>query len=195
MKNTRQTLYFATPYVFIAGSYERSRNNDNLCKILGFELAKYDIGLISAGGPPALKILSSMDKAMSDMNQYEPTKLLTFYRKRVRPNFPNVTGIGCFIFVGRDLKELRSAMIAKARVMIVIGGSGRTKEEVELAERNNIPVIPIGMSGGVAAKFWLDYSLTKKDSSDVFGLLNNKNPFVAAGAAIEILQKIIKRDD
>ncbi len=69
MSKNNSYIHFSPPYVFIAGSYEHNRSNDNLCRILGFELAKYDIGVISAGGKPGLQVTYSMDKALSDLNQ------------------------------------------------------------------------------------------------------------------------------
>lgn len=62
MHKINSLIHFSSPYVFISGSYERNSNNDSLCRILGFELAKHNIGIITAGGKPGLQVIDSMDK-------------------------------------------------------------------------------------------------------------------------------------
>ena len=191
MNTTQSVIHFSTPYVFIAGSYHRSRNNDSLCRILGFELSKYNIGVISAGGKPGLQVTYSLDKALSDSNQYEPTKLLTFYRRKLKQDYLKIKRVGN-IFIGKDVEEMRDAMLSKATVMIAIGGGNRTWEEIRAAEKLNIPVIPIGMSGGTAYAVWLEYQMSRQaEKHHVFSRLANKNPFIATDAIIDILKSMI----
>lgn len=72
---------FSYPYVFISGSYEQNRKIDALCKVLGCELAKHNVGIMSGGGKPGLKISTFMDVTLNDLGRYEPSRIITFIEK------------------------------------------------------------------------------------------------------------------
>lgn len=91
---------------------------------------------------------------------------------------------------------MRSAIFSKASVLLAIGGGPKTKEEIMIAERQGMPVIPVGMSGGIAYKVWLEYHISKElNDQDLFLKLNSKNPFIASGAIIERLKSLIILSD
>ncbi len=62
---------------------------------------------------------------------------------------------------GNSLRDIRAAMIANARVVIVFGGAEGTLEEYALARRRGLPVIAVESSGGTAA------AITKQSRADL----------------------------
>ena len=90
---------------------------------------------------------------------------------------------------------MRNYLLASSKVMIVIGGAAKTKEEVLLAQERNLPVIPVGMTGGIAHNMWLQYYKPEKYKNEkLFSKLNNQNPFIAADAVVSILKELISSD-
>ncbi|RZL46503.1 MAG: hypothetical protein EOO93_25885 [Pedobacter sp.] len=117
----------AIHYVIVCGSYDRSRYNDRLCNALGNELAKYNIGIISGGGRPGIKVGESMNRTLSDLGQYDPFKIVTVFRKRNKGDELKTKRIGCNLFVGNDIHDIREYLFSKSRIVIVIGGAVKTK--------------------------------------------------------------------
>jgi hypothetical protein len=84
-------------------------------------------------------------------------------------------------------------MLSKASIMITIGGAGRTKDEIISAEKRNIPIVPIGMSGGTSYTIWLEYqTFHDKSQYESYQKLNNINPFIATAGTIEINKSILR---
>lgn len=186
---------FAVPYVLVCGSYERNRINDKFCDVLGNKIAKHNIGIVSAGGRPGIKIGDSVNKTLTASGRYEPTKMVTVYRKKGPKEKLRVTRMGCCLFVGNTIDEMRSYLFTKSKVLIVIGGGVRTREEVQLAEKAKISVLPIGSTGGTAYDVWLEYYQSEKYNDEpTFLKLNNKNPSIAASAVIRSLVELILDD-
>lgn len=192
METTTSFINFAIPYVLVCGSYQRSRTNDKLCEVLGSKIARHNIGIVSAGGKPGIRVGESLNKALTGSGQYEPTKILTVYRKKEPDDELKVKRMGCSLFVGNTLDEMRSYLFSKSKVMIVIGGTFRTREEIMLAQERKMFVIPIGMTGGVAYNTWLEYHQAGRYNDEPsFLKLNNKNPSIASGAVIRSLVDLI----
>ena len=188
-------IHSTVPYVLISGSYQRNRMNDKLCTYLGNKLAQQNIGIISGAGKPGLKVSESMNKILTDLNQYEHTKIVTVFRRKGNKDELRIKRIGSIYFVGNDIHELREFLLYQSKVMIVIGGATKTKEEVLLAQEKDLPVIPIGMTGGTAYNVWVQYSKSQKYQNEtLFAKLNNQNAFIAADAAVSILNELISND-
>jgi predicted Rossmann-fold nucleotide-binding protein len=179
-------------HICVCGSYQKNRTNDKICEILGNELAELGVGLISAGGVPAQKIMESMDRTLTALSLYDPSKIITVFRKKTREEEIRIKRFGTVIFIGNNLDELREYILSKSKVVIVIGGATKTKEEVLLAQDLNIPVIPVAITGGTAYNLWLHYQRTSKfDNHAMFTQLNNKNYFIAASAVTRTLANLI----
>ena len=188
-------IHFTVPYILICGSYHRNRRNDKLCDVLGNQLAKYNIGIISGGSEPAIKVAESLNKILTDLNQYEPTKIITVFRKKINENELKIKRIGCNLFIGNNIHEMRDYVFSNSKALIIIGGATKTKEEVLLAQEQNLPVIPVGVTGGTAHNVWLQYNKFRKyEDESLFAKLNNKNPFIASDAIISILKSLILND-
>lgn len=71
--STHSTL----PYILICGSYLSNKLNDKLCTILGSELAKCNIRIISGGSKPGIKVAVSFYKMLSDLDLYKSDKIIT----------------------------------------------------------------------------------------------------------------------
>jgi len=188
-------IHSTIPYVLISGSYQRNRTNDKLCTYLGNKLAQQNIGIISGGNKPGLKVSESMNKILTDLNQYEHDKIVTVFRRKGNKDELRIKRIGSIYFVGNDIQELREFLIYKSKAIIVIDGITKTREEVLLAQERNLPVIPVGMSGGTAYNVWIQYSKSEKYQNEAsFVKLNNQNPFIAADAVVSILNDLTLND-
>ena len=196
MDFTHSFVHFNAPYVLICGSYQDNRVIDKLCTILGNELAKQNIGLISGGGRPAIKIAESMDKTLTDMGYDEPFKIVTIYRKKRKEDDLKTKRIGCNLFVEKDIHDIRDYLFSKSKVSIVIGGATKTKQEILLAHERKISIVPVAMSGGAAFSIWEQYLRygRRHINKDLFSQLNNKNPFIASNAVIDISKELIRHD-
>ena len=185
----------AVPYVLISGSYKQNRSNDQLCNFLGNRLAQHNINMISGGGKPGIKVAESMNRMLTDLNQYEHNKIVTVYRRKGNEDELKIKRIGSIRFEGNDIHEMRSHLLSNSKAMIVIGGATKTREEISLAQEQNLPVIPVGITGGTAFNVWLQYQKNKKyKNEEIFLKLNNKNAFIASEAIISILKALISKD-
>ena len=132
MKANNQTIA-PIHQVIICGSYERSRFNERLCNLLGNKLAERNLGLISGGGKPGIKVAESMNRTLSDLGQYDPFKIINVFRKKKEGDLLETKRIGCNLFVGSDVHDIREYLFTRSRIMIAISGALKTKEEVVLA--------------------------------------------------------------
>lgn len=195
MDKMRYQIPFTVPFVFISGSYEKGRPIDKLCDFLGSGFAQNNIGLISGGGRPAEKVGEGMHRAMDALDQYDPFKIITVYRKKFRDDRLLIKRFGCKVFVGNDIEGVRSFVLSKAKALVAIRGDLRTKEEILKAQELNIPIIPVGMSGGAALHVWNYYDKSDKyPDNPFFRQLNNKHPYIAAKAVIDMLKELISDD-
>jgi hypothetical protein len=127
---------------------------DAFCTSFGFELAELKWGIISGGGKAGLRVSAALDRALTYSNLYEPTKILTFYRRKGGYEDDSKQRCGCKLFEGNSIKELREAMIRRSKIIVAIGGERGTMQELQLAEQKALPVIPIAMTGGTALSMW-----------------------------------------
>lgn len=192
MDNANLVFNFTHPYVLICGSYQLNKTNDAFCEVLGIEFARQNIGIISGGGVSGLKVAESMDKALTELNCYDPTKIVTVYRKKSTVEEIKVRRTGSAVFIGESIEEMRSFIFSKVSVVVVIGGSTKTKEEILLAQKLGLEIIPVGMTGGMAYTIWQDYFRRKKYSDQELLLqLNSKNSTIAINALVRVLAKFI----
>lgn len=192
MEAATSFVNFAFPYVLISGSYNKNRANDKFCDALGSRMARHNIGVVSAGGRPGMKVGECINKTLTDSGHYEPTKILTIYRKKDPGDELKVKRFGCSLFIGDTLDEMRTYLFSKSKVMIVIGGASKTREEIMLAQESNLHVIPVGMTGGAALDVWRDYHRSGKYRDEVsFLKLNNSNPSIASNAVIRQLIDLV----
>ncbi len=195
MPASNPLIHFNVPYILICGSYHINRNNDKFCDFLGSGLAKHNIGVISGGGKPGIRVAESLNRLLTDLEQYQSSKIITVYRKKNTAEELKIKRIGFIFFEGKNVDEMRSYLLANSKVMIVIGGAVKTKEEVLLAQERKLPVIPVGMTGGTAHNVWLKYYKAEKyEDEKLFSKLNNQNPFIASDAVIALLKNIISSD-
>lgn len=191
MDNENPIIHFAYPYILICGSYQLNKTNDAFCEVLGIELARQNIAMLSGGGVSGLKVAESMDKVMSDSKVYDPTKIVTVYRKKNTVEEIKVKRTGSAIFFGESIGEMRSFIFSKVSAVVVIGGSTKTKEEVQLAQKLSLEIIPVGMTGGMAYTMWQEYFRTKKYTDHELLLrLNSKNSTIAVSAVMSILMSL-----
>jgi predicted Rossmann-fold nucleotide-binding protein len=195
MTASNPLIHFNVPYVLICGSYHINRNNDKLCDFLGSELAKHNIGIISGGAKPGIRVAESLNRLLTDLDQYQSSKIITVYRKKNVAEEIKIKRIGSIFFEGRNIGEMRDYLFSISKIVIVIGGATKTREEVLLAQERNLSIIPVGMTGGTAHSIWLQYYKTERYKDEkLFSKLNNPNAFIASDAVVSILKDLISGD-
>jgi predicted Rossmann-fold nucleotide-binding protein len=195
MTASNPLIHFNVPYVLICGSYHLDKNNDKFCNLLGSKLAKYNLGIILGGSKPGIKVAESLYKLLTDLDQYQSSKIITVYRRKSTTEELKIKRIGSIFFEGKNIDEMRNYLFRNSKVVVIIGGSTKTREEVLLAQEKNLPIIPVGMTGGAAYYFWLQYYKAEKYKDEkLFSKLNNPNPFIASDAVVSILKDIISSD-
>lgn len=97
--------------------------------------------------------------------------------------------LGCNVFIGKSVSELREAMLNCATIVIAISGGVKAMDEILEAERKGILVIPIGMSEGTASQIWMQKKLENSFCYPHYiEDLNNRNPFIVVNSIMEILK-------
>jgi hypothetical protein len=148
--------------VFISGAADdplplgENRLND-LCKHLGSEIIRHGFNLVSGFGVGiAEQTILGAYRAVYESQQIQPAN-----RVLIRP-FPSNTPSAR---KAQTFKRHREDLISRVGAIVVIagnkakdGGSNVTstgvEEEVNIALSMGKPVIPVGISGHVAASFW-----------------------------------------
>ncbi|WP_291045725.1 SIR2 family protein [Herbiconiux sp.] len=142
------------PNVFISGS-KLTTDAEMVAGQLATRLAEEpELALLSFGGEAA-SLFSGVFKEALVPGTYRPEGIRHYYRRGAELEFEERTGTA--IFTDMELSDMRSYVIPLARAMIVFGGGARTEEEAELARSHNVAVIPVGMTGGAAARIWGKY--------------------------------------
>ena len=105
MPASNPLIHFNVPYVLICGSYHVNRNNDKLWDFVGNELAKHNIGVISGGGKPGIRVAESLNRLLTDLEQYQSSKIITVYRKKNIPEELKIKRIGSIFFEGKNMMK------------------------------------------------------------------------------------------
>lgn len=181
------------PYVLISGSYKDDSENDALCALLGTSLARLQLGLLSGAGKAGQSVSNGLFKQLILDNRYDPDRIITYLRKKEDLSRTEVDTIGTIKFYGSRALELRKRMVFKSSVVVFIGGGEGTKQEEQLANIHNIPVIPFARSGGVAFDIWkanMSYPVNSVQRFDrgTFEALNSDSTQTAVNAAISLLK-------
>ena len=50
---------------------------------LGSELAKHNIGVISGGGKPGIRVAESLNRLFTDLEQYQSSKIITVLEEKM----------------------------------------------------------------------------------------------------------------
>jgi hypothetical protein len=166
----RSTNIDARKPIFISGRLAKEDTQTIACiGKLGESLTKLCqlCSFHSFAGTSAYEIAKGFEAAIPTS---APDKTFVFHFRRKQGDAPAL-GIrfGDYIFHQMNLEEMRESVIPFCKALILIGQGDRAKQEVEYALKNDIPVIPVAFSGGLAEEIWLSSSIGKlllKDSSE-----------------------------
>lgn len=118
-----------------------------VCEALGEQLAaRSDVVLLTGGMTGVAEVVSRMF-------------VLTRNRLRLPSNIFHVVPVGSMsacigpvIEAGRDLQERREVLGRLATIYVVVEGGPGTEHEVHIAQSRDALVIPVGRTGGAAAR-------------------------------------------
>lgn len=185
------------PNVFVSGTVDDDSDAKRTCTATGVMLAglSEDLAIFSFDGS-ASRAVSSAYKTSLRPEAYSPERIRAFYRKSpTGEDTITVPRFGTAVFTEKSLEEMRSDVLSRVRVMLLLGGSDRTQEEAELALNKGIPVIPFGGSAGAARTIWergrVACGFASDEAAHPWSLLSHQEPSIAAGAAKELLEMVL----
>lgn len=178
------------PRLFVSGS-----TADNTLDVKTFadpcahRLADYpDLQVASLGGPAGTAITFTLGEELLKRDAYNPDRLRLHFRRQPTAAPPLERRIGTAIYSALGQNELRREVMEECRAVLVLGGGSRTAEEVALADELDVPVIPLGSSGGAAADAYRrgPGSWVGSHLGD-WAQLDDPDPLSAAGAVARLV--------
>lgn len=184
------------PRCFVAGS---GRDIEPWCDALAERISPHqDWELASLGGPAGWQTTRRVAALRRGTGTYAPEKLLVYFR-RLNATAPALDErAGTAIYSDLERKPLVASVLDQCRAMLVLGGSGRTGEEVTWALDRGIGVVPVATSGGAAGSTWQvqgSGALLGGRPADprAWAQLASDDRGVAAAAAMRLLEQAMYR--
>ncbi|WP_395157272.1 SIR2 family protein [Ilumatobacter sp.] len=165
----------------------------DIAQRLGTQLAIHEIpGIVAAGEVGATVGYSFID----GLETYFHERFTLVRRTKNEELDPPNLRRGQIQFTGEDPTDLRSAVFAQVRGVVVIGGTSGTLNEVEGAGAAGMSVVPLACSGGAARTV---YETMQADlaahrigqrpiDAEMFELLNSPDIDTAVSAAVGLIK-------
>lgn len=153
------------PNVFVSGSWEDpiAEEAKKFGEHIGARLYDLNLQMSSFAGPAGRAVAQGMYQAMRAVDKYDAAKIQFFFRRQDGKEAPVLPRrMGSAFYTEMTEEAMRDSVLAQSTAMIVIGGGARTAKEVERALSLGIPVIPVGIAGGLGKKL-----LDEKKPSDL----------------------------
>jgi predicted Rossmann-fold nucleotide-binding protein len=165
----------------------------DIAERLGDQLAKHGIPAVVAAGDVGATVGYSFLDALEIYAHDRFTLVRRTKNSRVDP--PNLRR-GQIQFTGEDPTDLRSAVFAQVRAVVVLGGTTGTLDEVGRAGDAGMSVVPLARSGGAAYEV---YDKMRTDLSahrigqrpidpELFALLNSPDIDTAVETAVALVK-------
>lgn len=149
--------------LFVSGSFPRGEQGEtdsfsfSVAQTLAIGLAEdrdRRPAIVSFGGR-AGQVVSREFRDAVPAHQYQP-ELVRFYHRKARPDETISIDhrVGMVSFTERTVEDMRDFLFPQVRALVVIAGSDRTLEEVEVAQGHGVLVVPVAATGGAAATLW-----------------------------------------
>lgn len=160
---------------------------------LGTRLGEQSVpGVVAAGDVGATVGYRFLDA----LDTYDHERFTLVRRKHDSELDPPSWRSGQIQFTGEDPTDLRSAVFAQVRAVVVIGGTSGTLDEVERSRADGMSVVPLARSGGAALavfeRMHADLPAHKIGQRpidpDLFALLNAQDLDTAVDAAVELIK-------
>jgi predicted Rossmann-fold nucleotide-binding protein len=164
---------------------------------LGHRLADEAIDIVSLGGSAGLAVSLPFDFALRAAAKYSPTRIRFYFRQKEGSPTPALPRrLGTAIYTGRERSETVQMALGESRAVAVLGGGPRTLEEVGIAREQQLPVVPLPTSRGVAKQIYDQFPVETllsgiNISSDVsrdWANLADPNADIAAAAGARLLR-------
>jgi hypothetical protein len=140
----------------VGGAYPTAPLSDHLVAVataIGERLASTTIAVLGAGEPGSL-VGYEMMRGLTVNGTYEPKRFTLVRRRRDSELDPPNLRLGRVVFTGDEPSDLRSAALSEVRALVVLGGSGGTRSEVDLAVDLGLGIVPVACTGGTALAYW-----------------------------------------
>jgi hypothetical protein len=132
------------------------------CDQLGHDLAQRQHTIVIGGTQPRYVDYDILQGATRFARQSPttPVHVAIHYREEEGITLPDVPGnlsvdqFACLDALGQRRTNARLSSLDAADVAIVIGGGGGTALAADLAEYQNVPVVPVPAFGGTAARLY-----------------------------------------
>jgi len=150
------------PAVFVSGSEKPSALDFTVVsRAIGSRLAELPIELHSLAGPAAGKVSHAFASTLRQHGQGSGADGIKFYFNSTNAHDKtyNAEVVGTRIYTPEADGALRQKALSRCRVLILIGGGGRTKTEIAEAMGMGIPVVPVAATGGHAHDLWAGLTL------------------------------------
>ncbi len=190
-RRTRDTM------LFVSGSFSSDvQANRDLARSIGVNLADLNLSVASLGGTAALDISFAFGRALQAHDEYAAERVKIFFRAKAGvPPDPLPERIGTVIYTNFDKEKMRNHVLAQCRALLLLGGRANTAEEVVLARRLGLPVVPVARSGGTARDVWQSHTVessgvnadaTEEDRRN-WALLDHEDPSLCA----KVVQRLV----
>lgn len=145
--------------IFVGGSWrgvaepERSKE---LAIAIGAGLAHLapDFAIQSLAGSAAIDLATGMREAMT-AKEYSPNRIVFHYRRKHGAAAPALPSrMGTSVYWDENVDTLRAKAISSCRALLVLGGGDWTEEEVAIARKHDIPIVPLASTGGFSRELW-----------------------------------------
>ncbi|MFC5822184.1 SIR2 family protein [Nonomuraea harbinensis] len=186
--------------LFLSGSDSGQADYLELCRTLGYELAHEPVSLVSLAGTTALEISFAFGGSLIAEERYDPDRVRFYFRPRPQQPTPQLgERIGTAVYTALPKEELRSAVMAESRALLVVGGGETTRDEVFTAIEQGMPIVPVARSGGTALDVWTSTTPETLGFADGgsrdWTLLNHHNVHIATAAAVRLASRAMYLGD
>ena len=146
------------PSIFLSGSCTDMKDDDtyrSICEHIGAEISRKEVILLTGEGRNTSRYASL--QAWNTVCQNQTLNPFFYVQPTLVPFCVREQDV-------KTQKDFRRKLIEQASVSIIIHGgrasdapgSSGTQQEIELCKECNVPILPLGWTGGDAAKAWKD---------------------------------------
>jgi uncharacterized protein (TIGR00725 family) len=157
------------PRIAVLGSTSFSHpNSAAVCKGLGVTLAALGAITLLTGGMGGVG-----DTVSKSFHEAQAAEGLAGQVVHILPFGHQARDFGSTHFAGSTLAHRREVLARLASVYIVVEGGAGTAEEVAIARARGSCIIPVGSSGGVAAKLYRAQNAPMPNVGEVWAVLGS----------------------
>jgi hypothetical protein len=190
------------PRLFVSGSVSHldeghAGRAKGFAHDLGTQLASLlQLQLTSLAGEIGLQLSFGLSNERTALGAYRPEDTDFYFRHRTMPAAPLPQRTGRAIYTGLDRLEMLQQLLPESRALLAIAGGSSTAEELEIALRLGLPVIPVPTYEGAAKECYeththLTVGLPGPSAEDArdWGQLASSSQAQVIAAAVRMLRR------